>query len=318
MNIRKNAALATLILSTFVLFGQASAANPPANAEELIAQHLDSIASGTVRAGLKTRVVQGPVRFSILNGASGSLEGKAAIVSDGKKFQVMMKLQNNDYRGEQFVYDGDKDKVALSTAQKSRSNLGNFVFVQNAVLQEGLLGGALTTSWPLLKIDERKPKLSFGGLKKLDGQELYDLRYRPKKNSDLEIHLYFDPQTYRHVATVYSLSVTQGLAGDTPVASGTGLPNAGSAAGGNFPAGGTAGIPSSTETNQARQQQNRYLLKEKFSEFTTVDGVTLPTHYDIQFTQELQTGSSTLSDWDLKGLDIASNVTVDARNFDVK
>jgi len=319
MNMKKNVVLLSLaILSTFVLLSQTSAANPPANAEELVAQHLDSIASAAVRTGLKTRLVRGPVRFNILNGASGYIDGTGVLVSDGRKFQLMMKLQNNDYRGEQFVFDGDKDKVALSTAQKSRSNFGNFVFVQNAVLQEGLLGGTLTTAWPLLKLDDRKAKLSFGGVKKIDGQEVYDLRYRPHKSTDVEIHLYFDTQNLRHVASVYSLSVTQGLAGDTPGVSGTGLPNAGSAAGGNFPAGGTAGIPSSTETNQARQQQNRYLLKEKFTDFTTTDGVTLPTHYEIQFTQELQTGSTTVSDWDLKPLDISNNAPVDGRNFDVK
>jgi hypothetical protein len=313
MNLKKNATIAALVVlcSAFALVSKGLAGNPPANADELVAQHLDSIASPTVRAGLKTRVAQAPVRFTILNASVGALEGKAVLVSDGKKLQFMMKLQNNEYRGEQFIFDGDKDKVAFSTARQTRSAFGSFVFVQNAVVQEGLLGGVLTTAWPLLKLDERKAKLSFEGLKKVDGQQLYDLRYRPHKNTDLEIHLYFDPETHRHVETTYSYSVSQGLTSMDPSTMNSGNPFPGSD---TIPVGGTG----SPETAQARQQQNRYRLQEKFSDFKTVDGVTLPTHYDIQFTQELQNGRTTLSDWDLKGLDVSNNVPVDPRNFEVK
>jgi hypothetical protein len=289
MSTKKNAAITVLALlwSAFGLVGQALAAGPPTNADELVTQHLDSIASPSVRAGIKTRVAQGPVHFTIMVGGTGNLDGKAFIVSEGKKLQFMMKLPNNEYRGEQFVFDGDKDKVAFSTARQTRSALGNFVFVQDAVIREGLLGGVLSTAWPLLNLDERKAKLSFGGLKKMDGQEVYDLRYHPHKNTDLEIDLYFDPQTYHHVETIYSYSVSEGL---------------------------TLG----GEKAAARQVPNRYRLQEKFSDFKTVDGVTLPTHDDIQFSEELQNGTTKLSEWDLKGLDVSSNVPVDPRNFDVK
>ncbi|MFZ0796491.1 MAG: hypothetical protein WCA13_02065 [Terriglobales bacterium] len=285
----KNAAIAALVLfcSAFVLVSKALAANPPTNADELVAQHLDSIASPTVRAGFKTRVAQGPVRYTILVGGAGIVDGKAVLVSDGMKLQFMMKLPNNLYRGEQFIFDGKKDGIAFSGAQQTRSALGNFVFVQDAVIREGLIGGALTTAWPLLNLDERKAKLSFDGLKKMDGQELYELRYHPHRNTDLEINLYFDPQTYRHVETIYSYSVSEGL---------------------------TLG----GEKAAARQFPNRYRLTEKFSDFKTVDSVTLPTQDDIQFSQELQNGRTTLWDWDIKGLDVSNNIGVDARNFEVK
>ena len=286
----KNAIIAALVLvvcSAFVLVGKARAANPPANADELVARHLDSIASSTVRAGFKTRVAQGPVRFTILVGGTGVVDGKAVLVSSGEKLQFMMKLPNNLYRGEQFIFDGKKDEVAFSGAQQTRSAFGNFVFVQDAVIREGLLGGVFSTAWPLLNLEERKPKLSLDGLKKIDGQDFYDLRYHPHKNTDLEVHLYFDPQTYRHVETVYSYSVSEGL---------------------------TLGGEKAT----AGQLPNRYRLTEKFSDFKTVDGVTLPTRDDIQFSQELQNGKTTLWDWDLKGLEVSNNMTVDPRNFEVK
>jgi hypothetical protein len=284
----KNTVIAAMALTAaFGLAGKALAA-PPANADELVAQHLGSIAGATVRAGLKSRVVQGPVHFSIMVGGAGSLDGKVDIVSEGKKLLFMMKLPNNEYRGEQFIFNGDKDKVAFSnTSRQTRSGVGNFVFVQDAVIREGLFGGVLSTAWPLLNLEERKAKVTFDGLKKVDGQELYQLRYRPHKGTDLEIDLYFDPQTYRHVETIYSYSVIDTLT--------------------------TGG-----ETAAAGQVPNRYRLQEKFSDFKTVDGFTLPTHEDIQFSQELQNGHTALDDWDLKSLNISNNVGVDAKNFEVK
>ena len=179
------------------------------------------------------------------------------------------------------------------------------------MLREGLLGGVLTTAWPLLNLDDRKAKLTVEGLKKVDGEEVYDVRYRPHKSTDLEIHLYFDPRSHRHVETAYSYSVSQGLTSMDPSMQNSGSPFPGSD---TIPVGGTG----SPETAQARQQQNRFRLVEKFSDFKTVDGVTLPTHYNIQFSQELQNGRTTLSEWDVKSLEVSNNAPVDARNFEVK
>jgi hypothetical protein len=316
---KKNAALPALILlscSVFLLINEVRAANPPANADELLSRHLDSIASPAIRAGLKTRVAQGSVHYAILVGGAGFLDGKAQMVSDGKKLQLMMKLPNNLYRGEQFIFDGEKDKVAFSTAAQTRSALGSFVFVYDPVIREGLIGGVLTTSWPLLNLDERKAKVTFEGLKKIDGQELYDLRYRPHKNTDLEINLYFDPETYRHVETTYTLSSSESFADYAPsTAVGNGPTNPGTSGGVAVGSTQTGGTP---ELAAARQYINRYRLTEKFSDFKTADGVTLPTHYDIQFTQELQNGRTTLTEWDLKGLEVSNNVGLDPRNFEVK
>jgi hypothetical protein len=289
------------------------AANPINNSDELLAQHLDSIANAQNRAAFKTRVAQGPVEFKILVGGAGVLDGKAVFVSEGKKFQFMMKLPNNDYRGEQFIFNGDKDSVAFSTSHQTRSSLGSFMFVQDAALHEGLWGGELSTAWPLLNLGERKAKLSFEGLKKVDGQDLYEIRYHPHKSTDLDIKLYFDPQTCRHVETIYSYTAGEAIPGVSP------------GAGGSGPAAGTMDNPvpqafpgQSAETLTARQTPNRYRLTEKFGNFETKDGISLPTHYEIQFSMELQNGRTTLSDWDMKGLEISNNVSVDARNFDVK
>jgi len=284
MSFKKKAATAALPLLLAFSLGAARDANPVNNADELLAQHLNSIADATIRSGLKSRVVEGSVHFQVLAGGAGGLNGKAILASEGDNLQYTMKFLNPNYDGEEFVFDGKKCKVAFSTARQTRSALGNFVLERNEIIREGLLGGTLSTAWPLLNLNERKAKLKFNGLKKIDGQQLYELGYQPHKNSDLEIKLYFDPETYRHVKTTYVYTTKEGMV-----------------------RGGAAA--------QAGQLPSRYLLQEKFSDFKTVDGFTLPTHDEIQLSQEPQTGRTTLFEWDLKDLDVSNNRPVDSHNF---
>jgi hypothetical protein len=318
IRVKKNALLMALSLGCESL-GFPPGANPVTNAQELVAHHLESIASPAALAGLRTRVVQGSLQFTILAGGTGPVVGKAVLVSENEKLVFIMKLPNHDYRGEQFVFDGDKDKVAFANAQQSRSALGDFVFTQDAVIREGLLGGVLSTAWPLLNLNRCRAKLSLEGLKKVDGRELYDLRYHTRQDTALEIHLYFDPQTYRHVETVYSFSNSEGLADAAPASPERGKFNAGAYDDSKLATGKpSASAPgANSETHTGNQLPNRYRLQEKFSDFKTVDGVTLPTQDDLQFSQ-FQNGKTTLSDWDLKGLAIANNIGVDAKNFEVK
>jgi hypothetical protein len=104
-------------------------------------------------------------------------------------------------RGEQFIFDGSKAEIGSATARQSRSQFGEFVHVQDAMLREGLWSGVLSTAWPLLDLRERRPKLTFEGTKSLDGHQVYDLRYQPHKSTDLDIHLYFDGESFRLVLT---------------------------------------------------------------------------------------------------------------------
>jgi len=59
-------------------------------------------------------------------------------------------------------------------------------------------------------------------------------------------------------------------------------------------------------------------VEERFTEFKAFDGLTLPSHYNLRFTQELQSGSTIIDNWDLNADDIAHNMSLDPRNFDVK
>jgi hypothetical protein len=286
MSFRTKAAIAAPALLLAFGLSAALAANPVHNADELVAQHLNSIADPTIRAGLKSRVAEGLVHFQVLVGGAGGLNGKASLASEGENLQFAMKFPNPDYDGEEFVFDGKKYKVAFSTARQTRSALGNFVLEQGGVIREGLLGGTLSTAWPLLNLNERKAKLKFNGLKKIDGQQLYELGYQAHGNGDLEIKLYFDPETYRHVETTYAYSSKEGM-----VQGGAGA--------------------------QATQQPSRYRLQEKFSDFKTIDGFTLPTRDQIQLSQELQSGRTMLFEWELSDFAVSNNQPVDSHSFTV-
>ena len=64
-------------------------------------------------------------------------------------------------------------------------------------------GGALSAAWPLLDISTRGPKLKYVGSKKINDRQTRVISYEPKDGSNLEIKLYFDAETFRHVRTEY-------------------------------------------------------------------------------------------------------------------
>jgi hypothetical protein len=274
--------------------------------EEVVAKHLDSIGTAPARAAIKNRVVQGSAKFKLIVGGSGELDGKGGLVSEQHKSNFVLKF-NGDYRGEQIVSDGDKAYVAVTLANHKRSNFGEFIHTQDFVVKEGLLGGELSTGWALANLDKLPGKLEYAGLKKFDGQSVMDLRYHSKKHDDMNIHIYLDPQTFRHIATVYLIELSPNLGGQ-------GGPSA------TDQVGLTSSVdrPGADVTQSARQRQIRYTVEERFTDFKAIDGLTLPSHYNLRFTQELQSGSTILDNWDLNADDIAHNVSLDPRNFEVK
>jgi len=235
---------------------------------------------------LKSRVVQGGATYRILVGGSGAVDGKFVFASEGPQSDFLFKVHAGGYLGEQFICDGHKTSVAGTYADKRRSEFGTFVLTQDLVLRENLLGGVWSSGWPLLDIEGRGAKVHYEGIKKVNGRELISLRYLPRNRTDLDIFLYFDPQTYQHVLSIYELSVSTGLAGG--------------------------------ETSQAGKQQTRYQIEERFSDFQSKDGLTLPTHYDLRFTIELSSGFTKLVEWEVKALDIMNNESIDPRSFQPK
>jgi hypothetical protein len=239
-----------------------AAGGPKLKPEEVLAKHLESIGTAAARAAAESRMVTGTTKMRVVVGGTGEMLGGASLLSYGRQLQIHLPFQHPTYAGELYEFDGKK----FSDAQvnpNTRSRMGAFVRAQSKIVEEGLFGGTLTTAWALLDVPGRKAKLDYDGLKKVSGRELHQVTYDMKKGGgDLSIQLYFEPETFRHVMTVYRLSqrATQGP----------------------------------TEIESARQQETRFRLQEDFSDFTTVDGLTLPTHWKIQFSSEF-TGQEVLA-----------------------
>jgi len=306
-----------LVISLVLAHSLISYAASEVKVEDVINGNLDSIAKPDVRSKGQSRVVEGSAQFKILTGGAGTQDGKAVIVSEGRKVQLNLKFPNSNYRGEKFITDGNKVMIGTSTDTQSRSSFGQLVYLEDAMMREGLLGGTLSTAWPLLDWNERKAKLTYEGLKTIDGRSLHDVRYKPKKNTDVEVHLFFDPETFRHVLSVYTMSIQARMVQGGGQAGSLAIPELGSGNRDGSPIG-LQGSVSGDAAQASGQAQTRYRIEEHFSDFRTADGFTLPTHYVIHYTQEPQGGKTTVLDWDVTTTRILENVTLDPKNFEVR
>lgn len=204
-------------------------------------KHLASIGTAEARAATRNRVVAGDADVVFRLGASGQLSGTGNFISEGRMIRLGMIFNGVEYPGESFAFDGKKVTVA-QIQPGVRSRFGNFVLTYDALLKEGLLGGTLSTAWPLLDLAHRQPKLQYTGLKKIEGKQLHELKYEIKKGgTDLQVALYFDPESFRHVRSQYTLSLPEAMGGSPEVSS----------------------------------------LVETFDNFKEVDGLTLPHAYKI-------------------------------------
>ena len=191
--------------------------------------------------------------------------------------------KGGDWYGEQFIFDGDRTSFDTATSSHTRSVFAQFVSSQDFILKEGLLGGEFSTAWALQHLDETHAKLQLLGNKKIGGRELIGVQYYSKSGTDMQVKLYFDPETYHHVMTVYEIEI---------------------------PAGNAVQI-----TGGAFLHDTRYTIEERFSGFQAVDGLTLPSRYQLQFTQELQNGNTRVYDWDMTSDQIRQNLSLDSANF---
>lgn len=276
-------ALMVLVCSSSIL---SHVGDPLPKPEELLSHHLDAIGSADARSTAKTRVLQGRATFKLLVGGGGRSEGNTGMVSQGRKLRFMMKFTQGDYKGENIVFNGSAIGMAFATSNQTRSPFAYFLSSQDVIIKEGLLGGVLSTAWPLLDLADRKARLTVEGLKRVDGKQVYQVRYAPSKRADVQILLYFDAETFRHVESVYSISIGNNVGADI--------------------------------TKSISLQAERSSLDERFSDFQSVDGLMLPTHWNIQFTRELADGTTSISEWDIKEYQIRNNVSLDPKNFEVR
>lgn len=239
----------TLLIAILILHG--APAIEKLKPEEVVAKHLEALGSAEARARYVTCVANGTVTMGGVVGAgSGELTGRLSILSDREKVRVGMEFPSKAFPGDHYAYDGKE--VTVSFLQPGvRSVVGSFIYQNAYLVSEGIISGALSTNWALLRVANRKPKLSYSGLKKVGDKRYHALRYRPRKGGeDIEVTFFFDPETFRHTRTELKFEPPNQVSSN-PMAS-------------------------------ARQVDTRLVISEDFESFQAVEGLNLPTIYRIE------------------------------------
>jgi hypothetical protein len=258
-------------------------------AEKVIAEHLKSIGNAEVLAAIKSRAFVGTSSVDFIQGMSGNMSGNAMFVSEGKKLAIVMKYGDLNYPGEYFAFDGKDVSVGyMSPGQKSP--LADFLFRNNGLIKEGLLGGVLSGAWPLLDLKNNQVELKQRETT-VEGRRLYEIEYIPKNRlGSLTVKMYFDPDTFHHVRTDYRMRIRDDMSGSP-----------GGPSGGRFIL--REGLPDSI-----------YVLIEKFDDFKKVGDLTLPQSYSIDYSVEGQ-GHTFVAKWNLKSGQWDLNKAYDERIF---
>ena len=171
--------------------------------EQLIADHLKSIGDPSTLSQIKSINLDGTAEVHFILGIQGDLYGTAMLVSQGPKMSISMKFQDFNYSGEHLAYDG-KSVTVSNYEVGMKSPLAVFIRSYNKIMKNGMIGGVFSRAWPLFDINGNKPRNMKVRKTKVDGNELYEIEYSPRdSHGDMKIHLYFDPETYRHVRTEY-------------------------------------------------------------------------------------------------------------------
>ena len=260
------AQLNRLCLSFFLLalsFGITSAAKKDKiRPEEVIQRHLESLGPATNLAARKSLKAEGQVLFEVIVGGQGQLQGPATFICDGKKLRVSMVFGINEYPGEEVAYNGKGVEVGW-IQPGVRSAMGQFFYQFDEIVTEGLFGGALSTGWSLLNLENLNPKLKYEGLKKVDGNPYHTIKYQRRKGTDVQARLYFEPETFQHAHTIYKVRISSPIIANNSGASAT-------------------------------QPETWYTVKESFANFRDIRGINLPTQWTIEYTKEIGTTGSVL------------------------
>src|SRR5882762_3076702 len=157
-------------LTAFALLCFALAAPTPAEAEkikpeEIVARHLESL--GPAKARVSPRVIAGTSQVIFRTPPPGQAIGRAVLASDGLKYLVGMSFPSPIYPREQLGFNGNSFAAAFVTPGV-RSVLGNFLMTHALIFKQGLMGGTLSTAWPLLDLAGRSAQLEYMGVRRLD------------------------------------------------------------------------------------------------------------------------------------------------------
>jgi len=270
-----------MALLCFALAAPNSAVAEKLKPEEIVAKHLESI--GPAKARMSPRVIAGTSQVIFRTPPPGQAIGRAVLASDGLKYLVGMSFPSPIYPREQLGYNGNNFVAAFATPGV-RSVLGNFLMTHNLIFKQGLMGGALSTSWPLLDLAGRGAELEYAGARKLDDEMLHELRYLRRGGSDLKIKLFFEQETFRHVRTEY----------DRVIPAPTG----------------------SRAYGNVQERETRYHMVEEFSLFKKEGDLILPHVYKIKLSLDSQNGTF-LAEWVIKLTQFEFNQKIDPNSFSI-
>lgn len=252
--------------------------------EDVVAKHLESIGTAEVRAKQKSHIILGVATGTFRLGGSGTSQGGAVLASQGEKSLVSITYNSSDYPFERVGYDGKAVRIG-EIRPGVRSTLGLFFTQYDMPIKEGLLGGTLSTAWPLHNLATMNAKLKYNGIKKAGDQRAHVLSYSSKNDASLKVNLYFDETTFRHIRTEYERRQTQGM-------------------------------PSQPGVTQ-QQGDSITKLVEDFSDFKPEGGLMLPHTYKLTLSIEALT-QRVLQDWVFQLGTFNFNQNIADSQFDVR
>ncbi|HEX8264939.1 MAG TPA: hypothetical protein VF596_05905 [Pyrinomonadaceae bacterium] len=248
----------TIIVFTLCINSFGQAATPQKNdkltAAEVLTKHLASIGTPEAIAKIKSRAMAGNGRLTPLRGLVGkTLTGPVQFASVDDNLLFVMVLNSNEYPYEKVAYNG-KDITVGKMPSGNRTPLGEFLKSTSNIIKQGIFGGTLSAGWTLLNFDPKNEKIEYAGLETINNRKLHKVKYSSSKSGALNINLYFEAGTFRHVISEYQYRISPAI--------------------------------TSNELESSRLKEKRYTLVEQFRDFVQVEGVTLPQTYVLNLTTE--------------------------------
>ncbi|MFI5174170.1 MAG: hypothetical protein ACHQKY_04885 [Terriglobia bacterium] len=247
---------------------------------EIVRRYLRVIGPEESLAARKACFVRGNSQVRHVTKGAAVSTGQITFASLGRRLRLILKSDNLAQRPDEITFDGQEIEMG-SPYRIDQTDLEYFLDTpfHSEILKRGLLGGALSTAWPLLDLSASKPHLEYGGIKTIEGAEFYQLRLRGERGpGPLAINLYFDTETYHHIYTEYVDADYFGRPTLTPER-----------------------------------------LEEKFEGFKRVDGLDLPTRWRIRLTTRRSPVHSSFypvwrsTEWEINITAIVNRSTADER-----
>lgn len=244
--------------------GSLAGSDEDLDAEHLVAAHIKSLGNPKTLAKVRSRTFLGTSEVRMIQGSNWTLEGNSMFVSEGPKLGIVLQYLDVNYPGEYFAYDG-RDVTVKHISPGRKSPVADFLYRFDKIMKQGLLGGALSTSWPLLSGERTAAARMKCRKVELEGREAYALDYRPHGGvGNMKIEIFFAADTFRHVRTEYKVQDRDDATVDhnyLEVARGIG------------------------DIGRARED-SIYKLVERFEDYREVKGMMLPHRYVLEYSQE--------------------------------